>query len=418
MYGSKLWLRLLNSPNPNFVQQLELFHKAHYHISKKEKDIRLYYLGRTVEEVMSKFYCHITPEFDDQCFLFDLTFYRTTDGDGTISDLGMFASYPRTPATDSNPVTPVPIPHRRIRCKMCRQELAAREHMLDHGQLGAATPASMTPAASRRPSEPSFAQPAQVVAGNGVRQRRSSRPRLSFGNGVLGDSLAMSTIEHAVSEKRIVEEPQRDESRNISGADRLRNFRNVSRGLIDTSLTMSSAVADDEEEEDEKPLDHIHAEAAKLLGRRLSDAVITPASESIKDAPAILTGNVQNIGLSESSATDTDATKTISQEPMTTHLISPTNLAAQLFANPKLAALRSPSFGSSSIPVSSPPAATQPKPLVSAPIIVNPKCSGYFVEPVSQFVRVYWAIVWEAIADEMDGTVPIRRPFIRKDRLS
>jgi len=208
----------------------------------------------------------------------------------------------------------------------------------------------------------------------------------------------MSTIEHAVSEKRIVEEPQRDESRNISGADRLRNFRNVSRGLIDMSLTMSSAVADDddeeeEEEEDEKPLDHIHAEAAKLLGRRLSDAVITPASESIKDAPAILTGNVQNIGLSESSATDTDATKTISQEPMTTHLISPTNLAAQLFANPKLAALRSPSFGSSSIPVSSPPAATQPKPLVSAPIIVNPKCSGYFVEPVSQFVRVYRAIV-------------------------
>lgn len=378
------------------MQQLELFHKAHYHISKKEKDIRLYYLGRTVEEVMSKFCCHITLEFDDQYFLFDLTLHRTTDGDGTISDLGMFASYPRTPATDSNPSTPVSTPHRRIRCKMCRQGLAAREHMLDHGQLGAATPASMTPAASRRPSEP-FAQPAQVVAGNGIRQRRPSRPRLSFGSGVLGDSLAMSTIEHTAREKRTVEEPrnrsERDETRNISGADRLRNFRNVSRGLIDTSLTMSSAVADDdeEEEEDEKPLDHIHAEAAKLLGRRLSDAVITPVSESIKDAPAILTGNVQNTRISESSATDTDTTKAISQEPMTTHLISPVNLAAQLFANPKLAALRSPSFGSSSIPVSSPP--TQPKLLVSAPIIVNPKCSGYFVEPVSHFVRVYRAIV-------------------------
>ena len=214
------------------MQQLELFHKAHYHISKKEKDIRLYYLGRTVEEVMSKFCCHIAPELDDQCFLFDLTFHRTTDGDGTISDLGMFASYPRTPATDSNPSTPVSIPHRRIRCKMCRQGLAAREHMLDHGQLGAATPASMTPAASRRPSEPSFAQPIQVVAGNGVRQRRTSRPRLSFGNGVLGDSLAMSTIEHTVSEKRIVEEPQRDESRNISGADRLRNFEGADRYVL------------------------------------------------------------------------------------------------------------------------------------------------------------------------------------------
>ena len=266
--------------------------------------------------------------------------------------------------------------------------------MLDHGQLGPATPAFMTPAASRRPSEPSVTQSAQAVVGNGTKKRRSSRPRLSFGNSILGDSLAMSTIEHNGSEKRIVEEPRNgsemDETssaRNNSGADRLRNFRNFSRGMMDTSLSMSSAVADDDDEgENDRLPDHIQAEAAKLLGRRLSDAVITSAPESVKDVPSTIG---QHIGISESSVADTNTTMAISQEPMTTHLISPADLAAQLFAHPKLAALRSPSFGSSSIPVSSSLAATRPKPLVSEPIIVNPKCSGYFVEPVSRFIRIH-----------------------------
>jgi len=48
------------------------------------------------------------------------------------------------------------------------------------------------------------------------------------------------------------------------------------------------------------------------------------------------------------------------------HLVSPAELAAQLLANPKLAALRSPKAASP----------------ISPPILTNPKCSGYFVEPV------------------------------------
>ena len=72
-----------------------------------------------------------------------------TDGDGSI-ETDFFAKFPRTPS-DSVPATPGG-PRRRIRCKMCRQELAAREHMLDHGQVGPATPAFASPAVSRRPS--------------------------------------------------------------------------------------------------------------------------------------------------------------------------------------------------------------------------------------------------------------------------
>jgi dual specificity phosphatase 12 len=47
---------------------------------------------------------------------------------------------------------------------MCRQELATREHMLDHGQLGPSTPANITPAGSRRPStnHPAMAVPSMM----------------------------------------------------------------------------------------------------------------------------------------------------------------------------------------------------------------------------------------------------------------
>ncbi|KXN82456.1 Dual specificity protein phosphatase 15 [Leucoagaricus sp. SymC.cos] len=315
-------------PNPNFLQQLELFHKSNFRISKKEKDIRRYYLGRTVEEVMN--------------------------GDGTISGLDMLASYPRTPASDSTPSTPSPVPRRRIRCKLCRQELAAREHMLDHGQLGPATPASMTPAASRRPSEdhqrPSSGHSASITNPTGTSPRRPSRSRLSFGSGILGDSLTMTTIDSSGSAKRVTEEPREvaeltslSLAGSNSGAERLKNFR------------------------------------------RLSDAIITPTSESTKDTPSTAPGT-SAAASAEPSVFSNGAPTVPSQEPMTTHLISPANLAAQLYANPKLAALRSPSFGSSSIPsspISPSIAGSQPKiPLVSAPIIVNPKCSGYFVEPM------------------------------------
>jgi dual specificity phosphatase 12 len=56
------------------------------------------------------------------------------------------------------------------------------------------------------------------------------------------------------------------------------------------------------------------------------------------------------------------------------------DLAAQLHANPKLAALRSPS-GLSMTPLNNAPRGID-KSSISPPILMNPKCSGYFVEPV------------------------------------
>jgi hypothetical protein len=60
-----------------------------------------------------------------------------------------------------------------------------------------------------------------------------------------------------------------------------------------------------------------------------------------------------------------------------THLVTPAELAAQLHANPKLAALRSPM---AMTPLQ--PSSTKAAPPISPPILINLKCSGYFVEPV------------------------------------
>ncbi|KDR80051.1 hypothetical protein GALMADRAFT_1177087 [Galerina marginata CBS 339.88] len=42
-------------PNQGFLQQLDLFHSAQYKISRREKAIRMFYMGRAVDEVMSAF---------------------------------------------------------------------------------------------------------------------------------------------------------------------------------------------------------------------------------------------------------------------------------------------------------------------------------------------------------------------------
>jgi dual specificity phosphatase 12 len=275
----------------------------------------------------------------------------------------MFAKFPRTPS-DSSPTTPCS-PRRRIRCKMCRQELATREHMLDHGQLGPATPATSTPVTSRRPS--ASIQPrsralsnAQTWPTNDLSKRRPS---------MLSDvpiSFAAVDTEDSEGAKPAPVLPQHQDlaTRRLSGhqaqALSLTSLRKMSRGANSTA----SASALEMEEEvgypqsgisehppktmsttSEAPPADLSIKAAEILGRRLSHSMISSALET---------------QLPEQ------------EDHPTTHLISPNDLAAQLYAHPKLAELRSIS-GPSSPAVSTP---------VSAPILANSKCSGYFVEPV------------------------------------
>jgi dual specificity phosphatase 12 len=95
------------------MEQLEVFHKSSYKFTRRDKATRMFYLERTMDEILSK----------NRCFKLKLNLVGLmdwiSDGDGVIPEDTMFAKHPRSPS-DSLPNTPIIIPSRRIRCKMCR----------------------------------------------------------------------------------------------------------------------------------------------------------------------------------------------------------------------------------------------------------------------------------------------------------
>ncbi|KAH6906785.1 protein-tyrosine phosphatase-like protein [Coprinopsis sp. MPI-PUGE-AT-0042] len=123
--------RPMVEPNAGFLQQLVLFHKVRFDVSNQNPDVRRFYMTRTTNP--------ITSGSDDGVG-------RAALAQSTMSaELG--PSHTRsTTMNPSKAVTPQSsapksaAKSRRIRCKMCRHELAAREHMLDHGQIGPPTP--------------------------------------------------------------------------------------------------------------------------------------------------------------------------------------------------------------------------------------------------------------------------------------
>lgn len=333
------------------------------------------------------------------------------DGDGSVPPGDMFAKYPQTPGSESAPNTPVIVPSRRIRCKMCRyvdafskmhkdhvlkndpyylsrQELATREHMLDHGQLGPPTPAlpSLSPVTSRRPSNdlpltplsrrpsaslnvtisrrPSTSQSRSRLnsGSNGVTEGRPAILAALGGRGLL-ESLSMSALETEddADDKSDTDEPTTSSHESSSGSN-----------------SSSSTTA-----------------ALKLPSRRPSGSDVRPFRPSPLSMEGI--GRDLSHALEESMTSDTvdllegpthrapfpsvyAARRTSSPPPLAlptggTQYASGADLAAQLSSNPKLAALRT----AASLSMTS---LNGSKVSLSPPILVNPKCSGYFVEPV------------------------------------
>jgi dual specificity phosphatase 12 len=225
--------------------------------------------------------------------------------------------------------------------------------MLDHGQLGPATPAR-TPAPSRRPSAPATSQSNAISGSNAERLRRPSR--------FLADplSLTMSTITQSPAE----------ESAGKSDS---------TSPIQDPDPSSTSALEDGSDEDDsprlpQGPTDTIDT-VAKTLGRRMSEAIRTPPA-----ANAQLTEGVPGPGDDAQSETA---------------VITLPDLAAELNTNTKLATLRSSSFSKMVLPI-------------SAPILANPKCSGYFVEPV----RIFYILSYRCDdnvsflqSDEVDGAL-------------
>ena len=87
------------------MRQLEIFHQASFKVSKRDKETRLFYLERVVNEVMSAsvvLQAGLPPSL------------LLVDGDGAV-ETEMFAKFPYSPSD-----SPAPQPRRKIRCKMCR----------------------------------------------------------------------------------------------------------------------------------------------------------------------------------------------------------------------------------------------------------------------------------------------------------
>lgn len=248
-----------------------------------------------------------------------------------------------------------------------RQELASRENMLDHGQLGPPTPAlpSLTPTSSRRSS-----------SSNEPSTRRESLSRKSSTRLNVSISRRPSNANTNVQSSR--------PTRNSSFQDGRPAILSAlgGRSLLE-SLSMSALDTEDDDNAKAgavKPLGSLSRRSSNVdstvlcsspvsmnnLGRDLSDALDASALELETDVP--------------NSATESDPgppQPTTQSSGSSSQYANSADLAAQVYSSPKLAALRT----SSSLLMTS-ISGYSAKQTFSPPILVNPKCSGYFLEPV------------------------------------
>lgn len=288
-----------------------------------------------------------------------------------------------------------------------RTELANREHMLDHGQLGPPTPAvALSPATSRRPST----HDAAVRHSSSSSSRRPSagalgmsRPRLGSSSGstrpfaltpidgggglsaMTASSLSMSAVDDddgkSVGQESDMPtgqatQSQRRRSGSFGTALRSRLLAGLFSG-VPNNLSMSALDTDEEE--------------SVVSTTAPSMTMSTPRTGSMDTADTVPSPNPTN-GTSEAilenpnSAPTTGKGRTPPASSSTSAgggtLQHGSDLAAQLQTNPKLAALRPPGLSMTPItPLQAAPK-TIDKSSISPPILMNPKCSGYFVEPV------------------------------------
>ena len=331
----------------------------------------------------------------------------------------MFAKFPYTPSD-----TPVPQPRRRIRCKMCRyvslvrgslrndslsfrQELAAREHMLDHGQLGPPTPAVLSAAPSRRPSM-NDPKPLSPLASGATAPRRASS---SGGVKPLVQGPPAAPSSGLSRRPSIHDPPSRSRLGSINELSENRPVQATLLQLDTTSATigrsasdlLSESAFDEDSSDEEPPKSESESESdAKTKASAPPELKAGPNGSSGAEPPP--TEKVDaDLPPTEAAAEIVDKVPPLpSQRPalsLSNSYAHPTDLAAQLAAHPKLAALRSPA-GLSMTPLTSaggisPTRSTPQSPGItsvkgpnyfapaSPPILANPKCSGYFVEPVS-----------------------------------
>ncbi|KIJ36307.1 hypothetical protein M422DRAFT_212249 [Sphaerobolus stellatus SS14] len=378
-------------PNPGFMAQLEVFYSAHYQLTRRNKETRTFYVQRAVKEVLN--------------------------GDGSSLQMDMFAKYPRTPG-DSVPSTPHPQRRRRIRCKMCRQELATREHMVDHGQIGPATPTTgniLTPATSRRPSA-SAGDTIVISARDSTTGEQSSatlirRPSTSSVDGVRRPSFggglsAMTPINTDAPQANDNSSTPEHRPSSSDGVPRKKSFgANPFGGLSMTPVSNGPANSLGSQSTkrprrgsllglgDGAIMDHTVDDIASMSVSALEsdDEDDAPHSFSVTQTTTTSTSTTTTTSTTKSS-TVTSTSSTAPTSAPSSGLHSPQELASQI--HPALAALRSSQLMSAlkssnslgRIPMKEQSGDAVQRKMsantISPPILLNATCSGYFVEPM------------------------------------
>lgn len=150
--------------------------------------------------------------------------------------------------------------------------------------------------------------------------------------------------------------------------------------------------------EEELKLSPAQVDEAEELGRQMSRSI--SSTDLKQEDPPVATDkarapsgtSAESSAASDNSSRPSMASSASSRPPVTSPprkslpstsgLVHPSDLAAQLYANPQIAALRD---GLSIVPQPSLSLSPPINPLAqfNPPTLINSKCSGYFVEPVS-----------------------------------
>jgi dual specificity phosphatase 12 len=321
-----------------------LYYNASCRVSLKDRQTRQFFMERNTTSVMSTLAFEQLPKSD-------------SSDDGARPAIENMARFPATP-TPSEPATPQGSHGRRkIRCKMCRRHLAVREHMMDHILDQSPISRPRTPSASfnlpsptvnttaepafrsRVPSVSEIINPLTGMPGATVRERTLSMssadvpmPRAS------APGLALTSTSSEINKPERTSSPAPISPRRTSSPAHL-NAEQLASRLPPHLLALRSASVPGSN----------HSSPFASSPPNGSPQVSQPASpDSAKDPHASLA--------QQQSAPAPGSGAAIAGRRLSMLALTPNDAS---------------NFAGGISPMSSGP-----------PILVNPKCSGYFVEPV------------------------------------
>jgi hypothetical protein len=271
-----------------------------------------------------------------------------------------------------------------------RQELAAREHMLGHGNTETHRNKTSPTAISLEKPLVSPSEITEKTIGKGTSLVQGGAVVSEHDNGETSRTISNNAIEATTSsikaDSSVSNEPYQIAPTTKSDAINLGLELSDSLGALEISVTNGSGTKNDADAD---------AESSEGTSRKLASSPHSPTSPlyiSTPPRPGVTPDKsfVRPSGIPTKSASSSTFLNLRSSIPPTDSaghpstpskggaptLVHPRHMSAQLLANPQLAALRMGSAGGAIL--------TPNKAVVSPPILTDNKCSGYFVEPVCE----------------------------------